>query len=135
MNEPIPNLPLLRKVVDWAQAEAAKPDHECAWDQSVWKSLVERPCGTAYCIAGYTAQISGGVWSQDGHGELLIAEPGEEGTRKCCNEEHVISPSQRAATLLGLTPNEAGDLFEAENGIADIREIADQIAARAGERL
>ena len=30
------NIPLLRKAVEWAEAEAAKPPELCEWEQGFW---------------------------------------------------------------------------------------------------
>jgi hypothetical protein len=79
------NIPLLRKAVEWAEAEAAKPAIDSQWVQGLWVSnpsdvaeeLIEdtpldewsgtqyrqavaaiapEHCGTAYCIAGNVGQ-------------------------------------------------------------------------------
>lgn len=119
-NLPTPNIPLLRKAVEWAEAEAAKTDGTCLWVQQSY--ITETACGTAYCIAGYVAAVSPEVtipstWSfpQMGGREVPYHEVGQ--------------------TLLGLTTDEAYDLFDALNTIYDVRETAEEIAARAGERL
>ncbi len=36
------NVPLLRKVVEWAEAEAKKPGLESQWDQSMWRRTPEQ---------------------------------------------------------------------------------------------
>jgi hypothetical protein len=73
MSETEVNIPILRKAVEWAEAEAAKPYELCAWDQENWvipgtaedakawgynEPFVESigksaECGTCYCIAGF----------------------------------------------------------------------------------
>jgi hypothetical protein len=75
MTDQTVNIPLLRKAVEWAEAEAAKPPELCEWRQTYWvtpaseveaamwgiwadsRSAVEvgraPECGTCYCVAGY----------------------------------------------------------------------------------
>lgn len=129
------NIPLLRKAVEWAEAEAAKPRELCEWYQPRWASratldvfmdyttVVSEPdgvvvyeayskspeCGTCFCIAGYTATIATG-------------------------DENLTDP--RIAIIaqkeLGLTDTQAFRLFHASNTIQDVRNVAEAIA---GERL
>lgn len=109
------NMPLLRKAVAWAEAEAAKPEEECQWWQEEYEKagdLIGRTCGTCYCIAGYVLHINGFA------------------TNGCADEQ--------AAALLGIDVedhNGCVGLFNAENTIADIRRIAEGIAEEAGGRL
>lgn len=116
---PTPNIPLLRKAVEWAEAEAAKPKAERLWEQ--WDYITPKPCGTAYCIAGWVvATTAPNVVLRDGSFE---------------RDGDYLSPFDEAKQLLGLTYHEAEDLFVEDNTIEDVREVAEQIAARAGERL
>jgi hypothetical protein len=121
---PEPNIPLLRKAVEWAEAEAAKTDGTCLWDQGAWAQ--ETDCGTAYCIAGFAAvnSIPNAHEVPDGFGYVDLYVDGEEA--------FWFDTGGRA---LGLTLFEAEKLFHAQNTIADVRRIAEGIAARAGERL
>lgn len=110
------DLPLLRKVVDWAAAEDEKPEVEREWYQGTWiapASVLGRNCGTAYCIAGYVGHLHGFVAATRG-------------------TEHVADFAQGA---LGLTDLERAVLFSGGNTIQEIRHYAERIAARAGERL
>ena len=116
------NIPLLRKCVEWAEAEAMKPDELRNWEQNYYsvepdQYPIARPirgvgqvevqkapsCGTCYCIAGYASYLSEKV-------------PG----------------SVAGAEVLGLNSSDARVLFDEENTIEDIRRIAESIA---GERL
>lgn len=123
------NVPLLRKAVEWAEAEAAKPPELCEWNQDLWRTTPEQraefglpvspACGTAYCIAGYVAHISGFKWD-DETDEV-------EGDNRPVFEV--------AAELLGIRPDgglNPSHLFYANNSIEDVRRIAEEIA---GERL
>lgn len=127
MTETTVNIPLLRKAVEWAEAEAAKPWELCEWNQqdtirppeNVLPSFRDlqagvsvsaqkaAECGTCFCVAGYVvAVIDGPAWRD--------------------------SRMKRAAEHLGLNDDDAWDLFAANNTIADVRRIAESIA---GERL
>lgn len=114
------DVPMLRKAVEWAEAEAARPDAECEWYQNryfISGRAIGRTCGTAYCIAGYAVSLV-------------------DGPDVVRDLDHKCWP--RAASLLGLTSAESsldGGLFDGCNSIERVREIAGRIAARAGERL
>lgn len=144
------NVPLLRKVVEWAEAEAAKPREISEWEQSMWESdphenlffdpnavdYIESQneyvkqaykksdeCGTCYCIAGYTASIT-----------LRPGETMRDG-RIYLNGKDVCHSSDRAIEELGLPVDKYDfmpQLFDAANTIEDVRRIAEGIA---GERL
>lgn len=114
------NIPLLRKAVEWAEAEAVKPDGEfCAWRQGEWRT--DMKCGTVYCIAGFVAQTVDQRYA----------------TANTVEDVHV---SQFAAEALGLTLGGCGldgctcevHLFDGANTIEDVRRIAESLA---GERL
>lgn len=135
------NVPLLRKVVEWAEAEASKPLPIREWEQGAWMILPEAfdepmeddqgelffkdpECGTCFCIAGKTVELS--------------LEEGENMDSSCVESPDGFTESipMRAARELGI-PRDAGPfiisrLFHAENSIADVRRIAEDIA---GERL
>lgn len=126
------NIPLLRKAVEWAEAEAQKPRELREWEQdrffipasnndpnvvAVRPGLAEREreqygkaaeCGTCYCIAGYVAQVTSDA-------PLVYREV--EGL---------------AVEALGITEGQGMRLFDACNRIEDVRRIAEDIA---GERL
>lgn len=136
------NVPLLRKAVEWAEAEAAKPREFCEWYQDTWASenegffdyydendtyqtYVKDPsCGTCFCIGGYVA-----------HQTL---QPGERIDHSFIyrGDEEIESIAVRAARELGIvtTPERAGylALFAAGNTIEDVRRHAEELA---GERL
>lgn len=128
------NIPVLRKAVEWAEAEAAKPYELSEWVQSryilpsvndaafsgmldtdgwAWVKddtvrVKKAPeCGTAFCIAGKIA------WDTERNTDY--------------DKAHEI-----AMDALGIDYHDAGLLFDAHNDIGDIRNIAEEIA---GERL
>lgn len=114
---PVPNLPLLRKVLDHIDA------HPEEWNQGLyWTATV---CVTAYCIAGHAVAMTEGVRTV-----RLDEMPGR-----------FVSPQSgrdwdtAAIAHLGLTDDEAGVLFSGDNTREQVQAIAESIAARAGERL
>jgi hypothetical protein len=127
-NLPTLNLPLLREVIDWAEAEAAKTEGFREWNQDAW--MMNTECGTTYCIAGYVVAQSPLFEPttvkdrQSSWAELRRTDTGQR-----------VPWSTAAAELLGLTRDDADDLFEADNSIEDVRRIAEEIAEDAGERL
>jgi hypothetical protein len=114
MTEPTPNLPLLRKVLE--QITAA-PE---TWDQSAWAATT--PCGTAMCVAGHAAALTGHTFRFESDGKAGDTTDGR-----------LISAV--AIEELGLTLYESDELFDSRNGLADLQRIAGRIAARAGEVL
>lgn len=120
-NLPTPNIPLLRKAVEWAESEAAKTDGTCLWNQAEY--VIDRgECGTAYCIAGFA--VVNGVASAEVDAWGLLEVDGRPRHWHTAGRE-----------VLGLSDDEADDLFADSNSITDVREVAEQIAGRAGERL
>lgn len=115
------NIPLLRKAVEWAEAEAAKPPELCEWfqghfildpadelDQSIREGMGKAPeCGTCYCVAGYVASVSAD------------------------ERDRAAFAPEIAQADLGLTNAQADELFHAANTIAEVRRIAEEIAGEA----
>lgn len=132
--EPTPDLPMLRKVISAIDADRGR------WNQGIWGHFIqdqsgEWSCGTARCVAGWAATFSPTLVTER---EFVGALP-----------ELVVSDT--GAYALGLTENEATDLFELSlyvnadpvTGIsankaqqrANIQIVAERIASRAGETL
>ena len=137
------NIPLLRKSVEWAEAEAVKPWRFRQWNQQDWlksskdfwgqtrdafgrfirggKRLQKDPsCGTCCCIAGWVALEAGA--------QEIPHMPGMCQTPD--GELRVVA--ELARKELGLSYQQGSHLFNADNTIKDIRRIAEAIA---GERL
>jgi hypothetical protein len=140
------NIPLLRKAVEWAEAEAAKPWEVSEWNQADWvahpkklwhqtrdalgrfirggeRKTKAEDCGTCFCIAGKVAYDVGAVPINYNSGflnGLMMLDGREEWADQIAQKE------------LGLTDKDAANLFKATNKIEDIRKIAENIA---GERL
>jgi hypothetical protein len=123
VNAPQPNLPLLRKAVEWAEAEAAKTDGTGEWNQHWYSSPTATGCGTAFCIGGWVVitTVPGSSVTASGSDIAIYGE--------WCH------PGDVAQETLGLTDAERGDLFKSINTITDVRAAAERIAARAGEQL
>lgn len=141
------NIPLLRKCVEWAEAEAAKPDVECRWEQ---REYVTVPYIRAHNIAsrrmGDVPWVYGNEWCERRDALASELEP-ECGTCYCIagyvgqqlderyarsatvDNRHVDSFARGA---LGLNSSQAEQLFDSDNSIEDVRRIAEEIA---GERL
>lgn len=117
------NIPLLRKAVEWAEAEAAKPAELCEWVQADYRveparaqSMYDKApgCGTCYCIAGFVGAQLDARYTQ----------------KNLVDGVHV---NEFAAKALGINLTEAdNDLFHEDNTIEDVRRIAEELA---GERL
>ncbi len=137
MTEPIVNIPLLRKAVEWVEAQAALPVERREWDQTGWRRTYEdrqavigggcgcepcrqyyaQPrCGTTYCVAGHLVVEAGYEWSSESNSYLA-------------NGRRV---DDVAADMLGLGFGQASHLFNASNNARTVRRIAEDIA---GERL
>jgi hypothetical protein len=123
---------LLQKVLDWAyeQYQRALRGEPSEWNQGTWfidltavssldSERTERAidagtvCDTACCIGGKTAIMMGWrpVWSSGD----LVQHP---------TENYMASVRHVAAAGLGLSPYEAGLLFNGRNNIRDLYEHA-----------
>ncbi len=137
---PTPDLPLLRKAVDFVRESAEMGSK--AWNQAHWSNPIydeqKNVCGTAYCVAGYVtslqpeyaATVTPAVTLQDGRvcaGHLV----------ETWNGLH-FAPNQHADVArvrLGLTHDEAALLFSGENTADEVESYARLVAARVGEEL
>lgn len=86
-------------------------------------------CGTAYCVAGYAAMVSG---LTDEHGIELNTDAVRDVLGEDAADIDLHSWEDVGRTLLGLTKFQAGWLFNGDNTIERVRDIAEEIA---GERL
>lgn len=104
------NVPLLRKTLEHITA------HPDEWDQDIWAERT--PCGTVACLAGTAVLLQGF--------ELDFYESECDcGCREGTTASYVISdPPQTiqevARTTLGLTEDQADDLFESDNTLRDL---------------
>jgi hypothetical protein len=105
------NFPLLWKVYDHI---VAHPDE---WMQRQWAvKTTTSSCGTAFCVAGHAAVMTGHTiaWDDD---LVLTAYVVAPGTLPDLTIENV------AKRELGLTSDEADVLFRATNTLEDIHDI------------
>lgn len=134
MSDPTPNVALLRQVRDHI---AAHPEQ---WNQEFWRSGGR--CETAYCFAGWTAELAGGTWMLDNPGAspvrspYLTVDPADlkSDVMRDALGKRAVHASRRATRLLGLTGEEADNLFAPGNSTLDRLDAAlAPIFARAGE--
>jgi hypothetical protein len=120
MTDPKPNLDLLRKVLKQID------EHPETWRQS---AIAKRtPCGTAYCVAGHAALMSGHEFDWPEMNKTLNACWADN----TVDGEEIWDVGRRE---LGLTSDEAANLFFARNTRECVQVHAQEIAARAGETL
>lgn len=116
------NVPLLRKAVEWVEAQAELEISERQWMQGVWVTPEEHRiqhmehtpgCGTAYCVAGYIGQLLNEDYAHYDWA-TIDGEP-----------THV---SDFAEKQLGLDGFQASVLFSATNSPERIRALAEEYA-------
>lgn len=109
------NVELLDRVM--AHIEA----HPETWDQKTFR------CESGMCVAGWAAQLGGGLWltgPEDNFCHHLVAEEGDpDGDIREWRGTRSVPVWSRAARLLGLDDHEADRLFGPGNTIDDLREI------------
>lgn len=125
-----PNIPLLRKMVEWAeeQERLTFDRDQRQWAQASWFGKLYRGgradewCNTTCCIAGKVALIEGWepVFDDDGYADSVTLD----------GETRLVA--EIAARTLGLNAHQAIDLFKSTNTARDVRIVAERIA---GERL
>lgn len=119
------NIELLDNALAWAEMESKKPN--CGnWDQKEWAigevDAEGEFCGTSFCIAGRVLHESGYgfVVDEGGRATLAVTPDGER-----------VRIPEEAAALLGLTGDDAYELFFSDNDLPTLFEIRDRFAARA----
>lgn len=111
-----PNVALLNQTL--AHIEA----HPEEWKQASWH------CGTTACFAGHAAILDGGEW-EDAHSDMLLARDDDPREFVYDGNPAVIDIEDRARWILGLTNDQAAELFEGRNSLDDLRE---QVAKLTG---
>lgn len=124
------NVPLLRKMLEHITA------HPDEWNQDTWAvESEESSCGTAYCLAGHTAESLGYP--------LVWAGPGTNMASFCLADGKLRTIESVALHALGLEYSQATYLFSACNDLLTLWEIAhdlthgeieipDDVKARSG---
>jgi hypothetical protein len=111
---PTPNAALAYQVLDHLDA------HPEQWNQRDW--AIQRPCGTAFCFAGWAAVLSGREilwWNADRvviHGDYVVDARDEEGRQW-------IGDAAREA--LGI--DDSGNLFASSNTREDLGRLVAEI--------
>ena len=129
------NIPLLRKQVEWVEAQEQRAGSERHWFQSSWtkgliglaqQDLNDPYCGSAMCVAGKVSFDAGWkpIWDQEADGHKYAVYAAKGGV--------TMSIDQIAQDELGITIEQAELLFAGYNNASDIRTYAEAIA---GERL
>lgn len=134
---PEPNIPLLRKAVEWVEEQDKLPMIDCRWLQGEYVVSPERVarlmvrstvggrlrasewewaakqllphCGTGYCVAGYIGQL---------------LEPRYRNTDIVAG----VHVGEFAQKQLGITDDQAEALFDGSNKAETVRLIAQEIA-------
>jgi len=91
------------------------PKQHMQWD---WGRKSE--CGTAFCVAGWAAQLDHAAlewYEPDGRGDQALKSAGG------------LYPGDYAADSLGLNADQAYQLFDEGNSVANIKAMRDALAA------
>ncbi len=118
----MPNTERLLELKAWVRREWEKKEsgQESEWDQSTWASRTG--CGTACCVAGKAALLDG--WQPE-----FADEPGVNYTIIFAKGGRTWPVDDIAQDVLGLTDEEADDLFEVSNSVEQIERMIDLIVA------
>lgn len=141
-----PNIEKLRAVYDTIAAlEAERLERIAAgekpprrWNQAVWGTLAEvdpshsepESCGTSFCFAGWTAKLDDCEMDWTRAGES-VSRAALESVRPPGTEAWVMVWDY-ATGALGLTEDQAGELFGASNSLAQIKIMIDAMEADPG---
>ena len=104
--------------------------HPERWDQGEWR------CSTGMCYAGWLATLAGGTWMDEDFGSYttsatLALLPGEEPDPS--TDGPCVHASTRASALLGIGVQTSSHLFNADNGIVEIKSHLDEIFEEGGQ--
>jgi len=132
-----PNIALLDLVLKTVETDQ---EH---WDQTTWRTptkakasacgcivpkVLPVECDTAFCFAGWAVQLGSEqtpVWVSEG---TLLATEEEQNLPGGCA---IISASERAERLLGITTSQANDLFKAGNSLGTLKFLVSRIKESA----
>ncbi len=84
------------------------------WKQEMWAT--KEPCGTSHCFAGHVVHLS----FPDAQPIFMV---NSSITSQYTLNGQVCTYKNTARELLGLTPREADDLFDANNTLEDLEEL------------
>lgn len=103
------NIELMKKVLKQIE------DHPETWEQRSWR------CETGLCFAGWTAELSGAKWD----------DPKDPLDPYVVVGDDVVHVSSYARKALGLTGDEAEELFSGFNRLRHLREIVAEFEKEA----
>lgn len=119
-----PNVPLLKRTLAHIKANPS------GWNQDNWR------CGTGMCFAGRAAILAGGTWYSPDPDErgiyeglpvavLMLADGDDdpEDVAVLPNGTRVVHVRDRAQRILGLTYDDAEELFAASNMLWNLETI------------
>jgi hypothetical protein len=127
-----PDIPLLRKAVEWVEEQEQLLPIDREWDQEHYQMTsihhamvllggiptqlrylyqVAAHCGSTYCVAGYIGQMLDARYR-----DTTVVEG--------------VHVAEFAMEQLRLTPIQGRSLFAANNSAADVRQIAENIAGQ-----
>lgn len=122
------------KLLDATMAEvrkAARRKTGQVWDQNHWRAPLgdsTGECGTAMCFAGWAAQLDGGRWlSWREEWAWLRARKGETPEVVTPDGQPLVHVRERAERRLGLTEQEASELFSVRNTLSDLSRLVRDI--------
>lgn len=133
------NIPLMRKVMDHIDSIPnavtarevftiikSEDGPKESYHQGKW--MVEGACGTAGCFAGHAVLMVG---AKPVNLEPLMGDTGIELTSYVEFEDKVHEISALAQEQLGLTDDQADELFAGFNTIDDVHEFVDEFISEA----
>lgn len=138
-SRPALNRELLVRVLDTIERNPERHDqdmwrsHTCDYDDTCHcearyddtrVTQHEPRCKTIMCFAGWAAELAGGCWVNE-ESSALFAEPhdpSEDVSYSASRGIYVVEAATRARRLLGLTDEEADELFLECDTLEDIRE-------------
>lgn len=120
-----PNVPLLKQTLDYVET------HPEEWTQRFYR------CGTGMCFAGWAAVLDGGTWyDAELKGpwiEDMVARPDDPDLDVFLMRDgaRTVDVECRARRILGLTEDEASELFDGDNTLDDLRRIVRELCEAA----
>lgn len=114
----MPNIALLRRTMDLVELAAPKGE----WNQHFYRNPIAwrdgGPCGTALCFAGWTVIAAGAEFADDHPFHFRYGMVADD-FGGC------VDIPVWAARALGLSMFEAGELFNPDNTLEDLRTIVE----------
>lgn len=123
----MPNIDLLKRTLAHIEAD---PEN---WFQGEWRIVNAEHdpdrCGTSYCFAGWTLQLSGGKWAYPAddidRNHIVLTPEGEADVAEVAAE--LLDIDDFYQTL-------SSHLFDPENTLDDLRRIVGELCAEATPR-